>query len=264
MTLSTKTPPALERWQQRRRRAGQLGARYPYAAQLLTLYQRLLEVQEPAHAAALAAPPAPAQLAGYVAERIAPTIVAVTIAHGPAPLAAAARELRGGASAVIARWLAGEIMAPVDNYFARASTAPVLEALTAYGFGAAADDPGHCPRCGGLPQLAFTGGTDDVLVTAPRRLLCARCGASWPHARLVCAACGESSTDTLVIHADAERFPHLRAETCRGCRSYLISVDLRRDPEAVPEVDELAALPLDLWVQERGFGKIVPNLMGIG
>src|SRR5712672_48641 len=75
MTLSTKTPPALERWQQRRRRAGQLGARYPYAAQLLTLYQRLLEVQEPAHAAALAAPPAPAQLAGYVAERIAPTIV---------------------------------------------------------------------------------------------------------------------------------------------------------------------------------------------
>ncbi len=29
-------------------------------------------------------------------------------------------------------------------------------------------------------------------------------------------------------------------------------------------MDELAALPLDLYVQERGFAKIVPNLMAIG
>jgi len=29
-------------------------------------------------------------------------------------------------------------------------------------------------------------------------------------------------------------------------------------------VDELAALPFELHAQERGFTKIVPNLMGIG
>jgi hypothetical protein len=30
----------------------------------------------------------------------------------------------------------------------------------------------------------------------------------------------------------------------------------------VPEVDELAALPLDLFAAERGLFKITPNLMG--
>jgi formate dehydrogenase maturation protein FdhE len=40
-------------------------------------------------------------------------------------------------------------------------------------------------------------------------------------------------------------------------------VDGRKDPAAVPIVDELVALPLDLHVRERGFSKIVPNLMGI-
>ena len=32
----------------------------------------------------------------------------------------------------------------------------------------------------------------------------------------------------------------------------------------MPVVDELIALPLDLYVKERGFTKIVPNLMAIG
>jgi formate dehydrogenase maturation protein FdhE len=40
-------------------------------------------------------------------------------------------------------------------------------------------------------------------------------------------------------------------------------VDGRKDPGAVPVVDELAALPLDLYARERGFTKIAPNLMGI-
>jgi len=40
-------------------------------------------------------------------------------------------------------------------------------------------------------------------------------------------------------------------------------VDGRKDPAAVPVVDELVALPLDLHMRELGFAKIVPNLMGI-
>ena len=61
----------------------------------------------------------------------------------------------------------------------------------------------------------------------------------------------------------AEGLPHLRAEACESCRRYLITVDLRREPPAVPVVDELAALPIDLYMQERGFSKIAPNLMGV-
>jgi formate dehydrogenase maturation protein FdhE len=40
-------------------------------------------------------------------------------------------------------------------------------------------------------------------------------------------------------------------------------VDLSRDPAAIPDVDELAGLPLDLWAQERGYRKIHPNLAGL-
>jgi len=58
--------------------------------------------------------------------------------------------------------------------------------------------------------------------------------------------------------------PHLRADACEACRRYLITIDLRKEPEAVPVVDELVALPLDLYVKARGFTKIVPNLMAIG
>lgn len=61
---------------------------------------------------------------------------------------------------------------------------------------------------------------------------------------------------------DGPRFPHLRIDACTTCSRYLVSVDLGRDPRAVPAVDELAAIPLDLHAADRGFTKVVPNLMG--
>jgi formate dehydrogenase maturation protein FdhE len=103
----------------------------------------------------------------------------------------------------------------------------------------------------------------ESLLTAPRHLLCSRCTGSWIHERTACPSCGERSTGKLPIFADTERFPALRADACETCRRYLITVDGRKDPAAVPIVDELVALPLDLHVRERGFSKIVPNLMGI-
>jgi formate dehydrogenase maturation protein FdhE len=54
----------------------------------------------------------------------------------------------------------------------------------------------------------------------------------------------------------------VRIEACDACRHYLLNVDLAADPAAVPIVDELDALPLDLYARERGFAKITPNLMG--
>ena len=80
---------------------------------------------------------------------------------------------------------------------------------------------------------------------------------------MACPACGERTSARLPIFADDERMPALRADACESCHRYLITVDGRKDPAAVPEVDELIALPLDLHARERGFTKIVPNLMGI-
>jgi FdhE protein len=61
---------------------------------------------------------------------------------------------------------------------------------------------------------------------------------------------------------DAPTFPHLRIDACSSCQRYLIDVDLGCDGRAVPEVDEIAALPIDLYAVERGLSKITPNLMG--
>jgi FdhE protein len=106
---------------------------------------------------------------------------------------------------------------------------------------------------------------------------------------MTCPGCGEDSSSRLTIFseegtASGERgsvvrglegrlggqrvaagkavFPHIRIEACETCRRYLLNVDIAADPTAVPVVDELAALPLDLYARERGISKIIPNLMG--
>jgi len=54
----------------------------------------------------------------------------------------------------------------------------------------------------------------------------------------------------------------MRVEACDSCRRYLLSIDLAAEPAAVPLVDEMAAIPLDLFARERGYAKIITNLMG--
>ena len=79
---------------------------------------------------------------------------------------------------------------------------------------------------------------------------------------MVCANCGESTGARLPIFQEQEQFPHVRVDGCRACKRYLLTFDLRRDARAVPVVDELAALPLDLYAIDQGLTKITPNLMG--
>jgi len=259
---------ANEAWARRRRRARLLAERYAFATELLRLYEALLDVQEPAFMTARDDRPDPARLAAYAADRVMGGVIEATIKTGPAALGTAVRERRrdGDLAELVAKWLAGDAQAPVDQYLGRAAAAPVLEALGAAAGEACAGGLAQrgCPRCGGLPQVSYLTDAGETLVSGPRMLLCCRCGESWVHQRMTCPGCGEQATSKLPIFADAERFPHLRADACESCRTYLITIDLRKEAEAVPVVDELVALPLDLYVKERGFAKIVPNLMAIG
>ena len=269
-------------WPDRRRRAAQLRERHPFAAEVLTLYLALLDVQEPAFAAAAGAPP---EAAARLARELLPKVIDVTVAAGPAKLAesAVARFHSADLDDVVGRWLRGAEQSLVDRYLARAACAPVLEAMDPEGLAVLCPgdppheirtppprfrgDPGErsaqrCPRCGGPPQLGYFALTDETLVTGPRHLVCARCAATWVHPRLVCAGCGEQTSGRLPVYTEAERFPHARIDACETCQRYLLGFDLRRDAEAVPVVDELAALPLDLYARERGLRKVTPNLMG--
>ena len=278
--IETATSP----WEARRVRAEELRDRHAFAREVLTLYLVLLPVQEQAWRAARERAPAPAELSHWAVNRVLPAVLEATVAAGPAALASAARErvAAGEAEAAFSRWLAGGELAPVDTYLARASLAPALEALgerAGDACGAAEAGGGaFCPSCAGRPQLSIAADSGDALVTARRDLLCARCASRWDHTRSACPACGESDENRLLVYAEQwsgpvvqQRngdgaapavFPNLRIVGCRSCRSYLIEVDMARDARAVPEVDELAALPLDLYAADQGLSKLTPNLMG--
>ncbi len=287
MVVATRRPAEI--WPERRRRVAELRARQGFVRQLLDFYGALLAVQEAASVEASDASPAPARIGAYVAEAVVPRVVDVSVAMGPERLRADLIERLTTASPqeMIAAWMRGDDQTLIDRFLARASLEPVLEAL---GSRAASECGGprgglNCPECGGPPQLSYHAPAGEDLATGPRRLLCARCGASWGYPRMTCASCGEDSSAKLPIFseegtASGERgsvvrglpggasamhgvvFPHVRIEACETCRRYLLNIDLAADPKAVPLVDELAAVPLDLYARDRGFSKITPNLMG--
>jgi len=93
-------------------------------------------------------------------------------------------------------------------------------------------------------------------------VICSMCFRARPHPRTHCAGCSETSEARLALFTTPE-FPHLRLRACEACRGYLLAVDLSREPAAIPEVDELSGLPLDLWAQEHGYQKFQPNLAGV-
>jgi len=260
-------------WAARRRRAEELRDRHPFADDVLGLYLALLPVQEDAWSAARESPPPAGELPGWAAARVLPAVVEATAAEGPGVLGEAVRSrLREGGQAALAGWLAGADLDPADSYLARASLAPVLEALgeRAGEECARERDAGDgliCPSCGGLPQLGCLASSGESLVSGPRSLLCARCGSGWSCSRSICPACGETDEGRLLVYTEQwggakPVFPHLRIAGCSTCRRYLLEVDMARDPRAVPEVDELAALPLDLHAADQGLIKTTPNLMG--
>ncbi len=114
-----------------------------------------------------------------------------------------------------------------------------------------------CPICGGLPVAAVL---REAGHGARRTLLCGFCLSEWAFPRVVCPACGEDRFERLSIYT-AEEFAHVRLDACDTCRTYLKTIDLTKHGLAVPIVDELASVPLDLWARERGYTKLRPNLL---
>jgi formate dehydrogenase maturation protein FdhE len=282
--VSAPVEKAASPWTARRGRAEELRERHPFAAEVLTLYLALLPVQEDAWRAVRESALTPEDLSRWAAAAVLPAVVDATAAAGPVTLreAVSSRFADGAASDALAGWLAGAELDPVDRYLARASLAPALEALGEQAAFACAREHGEegllCPCCGGRPQLSCVADSGEPLVSGRRNLLCARCGSSWDHTRSTCPACGEADEDRLLVYAEQWEgpvsatgngngarpavFPHLRIAGCETCRRYLIEIDMARDRRAVPEVDELAAVPLDLYAADQGLTKVTPNLMG--
>jgi formate dehydrogenase maturation protein FdhE len=295
MTASCYDAPAPS-YAQRINRAEELSAQWPFAAEVLRFYRVLLAVQEAAgadartHCASLDTPNA---VAAFAARHVMPLVIEASVADGPAALQQGTLERFGSIDpeATCRAWLRGEFLSPVDAYLARAATAPLLAVLGMHAGKACEGARGEraCPNCGGLPQLAYIAASAEDLVTPHRYLECSRCASSWAFTRLTCAGCGELETSKLLVfnelgaleaelsgnvvlgtdasqaarvHAEDARMPHVRIDGCTTCSHYLMTIDLRREPRAVPVIDELAALPFYVYARERGLAKIVTNQLG--
>ena len=117
----------------------------------------------------------------------------------------------------------------------------------------------RCPLCGGKPIVGVLRPEGDG---ARKSLICMLCAHEWPSRRIYCPSCGEDREPHMAFYSTPE-IPHVRVDVCDTCQTYLKSVDLTKTGLAVPVVDELATLPLDLWAREQGYRKLQVNIVGI-
>ena len=108
-----------------------------------------------------------------------------------------------------------------------------------------------CPYCGSPPQVGVLRPEGEG---AKRTLICSFCRTEWDYLRIACLACDERREEKLCVYT-TPKFEAVRVEACETCKAYSKTVDLARNGLAVPEVDELAAIPLTLWADENGYQK---------
>jgi FdhE protein len=117
----------------------------------------------------------------------------------------------------------------------------------------------RCPVCASLPVAAAL---REEGQGGRRSLVCSLCFAEWDYLRIQCPACKENRFDALPVYSS--NVPaNARIDACDTCRTYIKTIDLTRDGLAIPAVDDLATLPLDLWARERGYQRLYPNLLRV-
>ena len=230
---------------ERARRARYLAECYPAAREILVFYSGLADWQNQVP---------PSDLEGL--RPFLPSLLDLIARTAPAKLADAARSL---GPADFDRLVAAYSSA--DSVDSSASVLPLQFFTRALLQPYAARLPAglDCPWCPGPPQAGCLRPQGDGLAF---EIICALCLRGRPFPRTRCPGCDEASEHKVVQFTSAD-FPHLRLQACESCKRYLQVVDISRDPAALPDVDELAGLPLDLWAQQQGYRKLRPNLAGI-
>lgn len=111
----------------------------------------------------------------------------------------------------------------------------------------------YCPICGNRPHASFLKPGDEH-----RSLQCSLCRHEWRFSPATCPVCGESDPRELPLFFPEERKIE-RAEACNTCRHYILGVDMREMPEteAVPGLYLICMMPLDLFMEEKGYAPAV-------
>ena len=198
-------------------------------------------------------------------------LVDLVLRIAPDPLAAAARDLDPAAGEIaLSAYRRGVDTESPQSFFARVLLGPAA-AAGVFDLVEAAESPHDrsgsasggssdtCPRCGHAPQACCSRTSGDGTALS---LSCSLCLAEWDFPRARCAACGGDDDSRLAWYG-TDDLPQLQVRACDSCHRYLHTVSMVADAHAVPDVDEIAALPLDVWASERGYRKLRPNLVGL-
>lgn len=271
----------------RLQRAELLGSRYPFAKEILAFYGRIAAFQREFYEQLPKLwgkrPIAPAdgalrsQLNLPLLMEPFGRFLRVVEQSGPEPVAAQARDFRdvgearwgkvlsefwqtgllesgakGGntessSSGTLREFFPRAFLLPYAEFIVSAMLPPVLPMTVC-----------RCPRCNSLPLLGVLRPEGDG---GKRYLQCSFCSQEWEFRRILCAHCGEDDEHKQAVYV-AEQFPQVRIETCETCRHFLRTIDLTIEGNAVPLVDDLAAIPLRLWAEEHGYKRIQENLFG--
>jgi FdhE protein len=260
-------------WQQRIRRAEQLAEQYPFAAEILAFYLHVAAFQQKLSQRLQLVSASAGQAPGLLSDRPEfpellnsfPQFLSLVEEKAPARFAQTARELRNSPASDWSEllnhcWSANEPPAAPRDFLAFAFLQPYAEFVRSRVL-LHLEGYTHplCPFCNRKPVLGILRQQGDG---GRRSLLCGFCLTEWEFRRIVCPGCGEENNAKLPVYT-AESFPHIRVECCDACHTYIKSIDLTKNGLAVALVDELASLPLDLWAQEHGYGKLHPNLFGM-
>jgi len=278
-------------WDARIRRATELASIYPFAAEGLHFYTRLATFQERLYAeiqGALADSPkisADRPLRNELDLSLLlpkfPGFLSLIERIAPAPLAQAAASLTqkgpaGWQHGIQNFWhtdselAAGVGYAEVPSSDSTGATSsdqvlawiflqPYAEYLAGHRESAIVEGtPSTCPLCGCKPIVGVLRSEGDG---AKKSLVCMLCAHEWAFRRIYCPACGEEREPQMAYYS-APEIAHVRVDVCDTCHTYLKSIDLTKTGLAVPVVDELATIPLDLWARQHGYEKLQINLIG--
>jgi len=282
----------LSQWDRRIRRANELTSTYPFAAEGLRFYSRVATFQkslyEEIHKALPVLPkilsdaPLRDELDLFALLPKFPGFLSAIGQVAPAPLRQAVVDLSQKGAAVWQRviqdfWLAeaespAEVSAAEEHATNEADEAIPSQRLLAWIFLQPYAEylanrrvpmhldgtPSLCPLCGGKPVVGVLRGEGNG---AKKSLICMLCAHEWNFRRIYCPACGEEREPQMAFYSASE-IAHVRVDVCDTCHTYLKTVDLTKTGLALPVVDELATIPLDLWANEHGYHKLQINLLG--
>jgi FdhE protein len=255
---------ALVSWDERIARARSLASASSSAAVILSFYADLAEYQK--GIASMAREPASLHAAAQAAAGSLEDFLRWLHARAPSSLARAAaagreRPPQEWTALLIRRVEAGQcdeeglaafiVEALLQPFVERAAQQLRLKADPTYGR--------RCPICASAPVVAAL---REEGQGARRSLVCSLCFTEWDYLRIQCPACEENRFDALPVYT-ADASAHARIDACDSCRTYFKAIDLTKDGLAVPTVDDLASLPLDLWARDHGYQRLQPNLLRV-